>query len=363
MKTVTVRTDEITEEISKLFDYKFDGTTKFDPPQISQIDRATVLRDFSIGLIVGPSGSGKSTLLKEFGHEVEPQWNSDQAIASHFNSAEEAQERLGAVGFNSIPSWLRPFHVLSNGEQFRARLARQLASNIVVDEFTSVIDRDVAKSCSNAVHRYIHKQGLKKVVFASCHYDIIEWLRPDWVFDTQTGQMTTRRLERPSIVLEILPCSTEAWVLFRDHHYLSGDISKSARNWIVAWKDRPVGFLSSIAMPSGTLKKAWRGHRTVVLPEFQGLGIGARMSEALGDMHLQEGKRFFTKTAHPRLGEYRNNSDLWSPTSKNGISRSDYKLEKPSGYTGKFSREHLEKHADRVCYSHEYIGKRKGIHK
>ena len=352
----TVRQDDITAEISKMFDYKFDGTTEFVPPTISPIDRETTLKDFSIGLIVGPSGSGKSTLLKEFGFEKEPEWNPDQCVASHFENAKQAQERLGAVGFNSIPSWLRPYHVLSNGEQFRARLARQLDNDVVVDEFTSVIDRDVAKSCSNAVHRYIHIKGLKNIVFSSCHYDIIEWMRPDWVFDTQTGKMSTRRLERPAIVLELLPCSTEAWSLFGDHHYLDGNINKGSRCWIVTWNNRPVGFLSSLAMPSGTLNKAWRGHRTVVLPEFQGLGIGARMTEALGELHLREGKRFFTKTAHPRLGEYRNASKLWVPTSKNGISRSDYKHPNDSGYSRKMPQEYLDKHADRVCYSHEYIG-------
>lgn len=356
--------DEITAEISKIFDYKFDGTTEFVPPSIGMIDKETTLKDFNIGLIVGPSGSGKSTMLKDFGVEVDPQWDPDLCVASHFENVKQAQERLGAVGFNSIPSWLRPYHVLSNGEQFRARLARQLDNNVVVDEFTSVIDRDVAKSCSNAIHRYIHANGLKNIVFSSCHYDIIEWLRPDWVFDTQTGKLTTRRFERPAIVLEILPCSTKAWSLFSDHHYLDGDINKSSRSWIVTWNNRPVGFLSSLAMPSGSLKNAWRGHRTVVLPEFQGLGIGARMTEALGEMHIREGKRFFTKTAHPRLGEYRNASDLWRSTSKNGILRNDYKhistdgLPNPrgAGYSRKFTKEYLAKHADRVCYSHEYIG-------
>lgn len=356
MKT-SVKQDDITKEISKIFDFEFDGTTEFIPHEISAIDKASTLNDFSIGLIVGPSGSGKTTLLKEFGEEVLPEWDPELSVASHFEDAEDAQERLGAVGFNSIPSWLRPYHCLSNGEQFRARLARQLNSNIVIDEFTSVIDRDVAKSASNAINRFIHKNNFKNVVFCSCHYDIIEWLRPDWIFDTQTGVMSVGRSERPNIELELLPCKTDAWTLFRDHHYLTGDINKSARCWIVTWGSNVVGFLSSIAMPSGTLKNAWRGHRTVVLPEFQGLGIGTKMSDALGEMHIMEGKRFFTKTAHPRLGSYRENSDKWKPTSKNRVHRPDYRIETGKTFGEKYSKEHLEKHADRVCFSHEYVGK------
>jgi energy-coupling factor transporter ATP-binding protein EcfA2 len=352
---VTVERDGITDEISRIFDYEFDGTSTFHPHEINSIDRETTLKDFGIGLIVGPSGSGKTTLLKEFGEEKEPYWFDNKSIASHFDDIDDVQDRLGAVGFNSVPSWMRPYHVLSNGEQFRARLARQLDSNIVVDEFTSVIDRDVAKSCSNAVSRYVKRNNLKNIVFSSCHYDIIEWLQPDWVFDTQTGRLTTGRCQRPEIVLEVLPCTTKAWTQFSDHHYLDGDIHKGSNCWVTIWNGRLVGFLSALSMPSGTLKNAWRGHRTVVLPEFQGLGIGARMTEALGEIHLAEGKRFYTKTAHPRLGCYRNKSAKWRSTSKNGISRPDYISDRVK--TDKGQSFDTLRHAHRVCYSHEYIGK------
>jgi ABC-type ATPase with predicted acetyltransferase domain len=49
---------------------------------------------------------------------------------------------------NSVPSWYKPYQVLSNGEKFRADLARKLKSNTVIDEFTSVVDRTVAKAAS-----------------------------------------------------------------------------------------------------------------------------------------------------------------------------------------------------------------------
>src|SRR5210317_1291559 len=95
-----VQTDEITKELSRAFDYEFDGVTEFTPPQISALDRTSSIDDdYSIGLIVCPSGSGKSTLLKEFGEEEQIEWNSNQAVCSHFNSAEDARERLSAVGF------------------------------------------------------------------------------------------------------------------------------------------------------------------------------------------------------------------------------------------------------------------------
>ena len=146
--TSKVEIDDIVAEISNVFDYEFDGTSEFQP-----WSKPKVPEDFGIGLIVGGSGSGKSTLLKQFGSETTVEWNSNKAVASHFDTSEDAQDKLAAVGFNSIGDWVKPYHVLSNGQQFRADLARRLTDNAIIDEFTSVVDRNVAKSCSVALRR------------------------------------------------------------------------------------------------------------------------------------------------------------------------------------------------------------------
>ena len=342
-----VQTDVITDELSKIFDYQFTGTTTFVPPTLPILPAT-----YGIGLIVGPSGTGKSTLLRQFGHEETIVWDSLRAVCSHFATAIDARIRLSAVGLNSIPAWMRPYHLLSTGEKFRADLARRIKTGAVIDEFTSVVDRNVAKSCACSIRRYVDEFDLRNLVIASCHYDIVAWLQPDWVFDTSSGMLTARGLERrPEIILEMLPCSIKAWSMFRDHHYLDGNINKSARCWMVTWNETPIGFSSAIAFPNGNLKNAWRGHRTVVLPDYQGLGLGVRISDATAELFIQQGCRYFSKTAHPRMGEYRNRSPLWKPTSKNGQMRGDYC---PSRKTKE--DKHKMKHAFRRCYSHEYIG-------
>ena len=53
---------------------------------------------------------------------------------------------------------------------------------VVIDEFTSVVNRDAAKSMSFALQRYARKNGLRLVV-ASCHFDVVDWLQPDYVFN------------------------------------------------------------------------------------------------------------------------------------------------------------------------------------
>jgi hypothetical protein len=117
IKEVLVSKVDITDidaSIYKNFDFDFDGSTSFEVPMMPRIDE-----EFSIGVIFGSSGSGKSTLLKRFGEDKELEWNPNNSVASHFDSEEDAIARLSAVGLNTVPSWAKPRHVLSNGEGFR----------------------------------------------------------------------------------------------------------------------------------------------------------------------------------------------------------------------------------------------------
>lgn len=182
--TSSVEKDAFIEASEKAFDCIFDGTSKFYPWELP-IGLPT---DFKLGVIVGSSGSGKSTLLKKFGKEDEPIWEHYLPIISHFESPDEAINKMGAVGLNTIPSWYKPYKVLSNGEKFRADVARKLKSNTVIDEFSSVVDRNVAKAASVSLSRYIKNNDVKNIVLATCHRDILEWLEPDWVIDTDAGE-------------------------------------------------------------------------------------------------------------------------------------------------------------------------------
>ena len=58
---------------------------------------------------------------------------------------------------------------------------------IVFDEFTSVVNREVAKTGSFAISKAV-RATKKKFVAVSCHRDVFEWLEPDWVYDTDCKQ-------------------------------------------------------------------------------------------------------------------------------------------------------------------------------
>jgi GNAT superfamily N-acetyltransferase len=338
-----VQMDELLEEVIRPFDYKTEGVEKFYPFKIP----TGIPTDYGIGVIVGASGTGKSTLLKEFGTAEIVGWHPKKAIASHFKSPEDAIERLSAAGLMSVPEWAKPFQALSNGQQFRATLARSLDSGAVLDEFTSVVDRNVAKAASTAMARYVRRNAIKQITIATCHRDVLEFLEPDWVIDTDRGEWTSGRyLQRPELVLEIYPCSNSIWSYFAKHHYLSESLNKASHNYLAMWEGKVVGFSSVMAYPSGTVKAAFREHRLVVHPDYQGFGFGPRISEVVANHYIENAKRFFSKTSHPRLGEYRDNSTKWKPTSKNHMRRTD----------GKSKTTRWELNNQRWSYSHEFVG-------
>lgn len=149
---------------------------------------------WNIGIIFGGSGTGKTTIAKEvFGDCYTTEHKYTQAsVVDDMPKAnmKDIEKMFYAVGFGSVPSWLKPYSVLSNGEKMRVDLARALLENNLVcfDEFTSVVDRQVAQTMCIATNKAI-KRTNKQFVAITCHKDVLEWLDADWIFDTNTMKM------------------------------------------------------------------------------------------------------------------------------------------------------------------------------
>ena len=337
------------------------------------VELPDLTEDWRIGLIVGPSGSGKTTVARHaFGDSFyHPRvWPRDRAVIDCFPNqcgTKQIIRTLSAVGFSSPPSWLKPYHVLSNGERFRCDLARALLGTgtrregqrdlrtkgrsekpdassspsspgpsvpsslplTVFDEFTSVVDRTVAKIGSAAASKAIRRGHVAtRFVAVTCHYDVSRWLEPDWVLDMSGPSLHRGRVRRPPIRLRITRAGRHDWKIFERHHYLTSTLHKAARCFIGRVDGMPAAFTAVLPFPHPT-RPGWREHRTVCLPDFQGVGIGAAMSEFVASLFVATGKPYFSTTGHPAMIHHRARSSLWRMHRPPGI----------VGRAGKSSRE------------------------
>lgn len=316
-----------TARVRGMFDLPSSQAREFSLRIEADID---ALPDWRIGVITGASGSGKSTLARRLFPQVigpgDLAWSSDRAILDDFREdlpIEEITSALISVGFSSMPNWRCPYPVLSFGERFRADAARSIceaspAVPLVLDEFTSVVDRIVARICSLAVARTM-RQRQTRFVAVTCHRDIIPWLQPDWVLD-----LDIRRLlhggdipPRPRIELRIYPAKHDAWAGFHRFHYLTADLSPAARCFVVSIRledipgeERAAAFFAIV--PAMGLKGWDRSHRLVVLPDFQGIGIGTRFQAEIGEwLWLAKRRRLRATGSGPALTSHRNRSPAW----------------------------------------------------
>ncbi len=286
---------------------------------------------WQVGVVVGPSGSGKTSIgARVFGPRAlwRPRWPKDAPIidaiapAAAFDTVPAA---LSAVGLGSVPAWLRPYQVLSNGEQFRADLARLIAERprqAVVDEFSSVVDRQIAQVGAMAFAK-AWRRGPGQAVLLSCHYDVLDWIEPDWIFDTATGAferaVAGRRLRRrPAIEFDLWETDRRHWPAFEPHHYLKLPAMIAATYYVATVGDQLVAHVAVSTRPG--LVEA-RACRLVVMPEWQGAGIGLRFLQAVCERwrrgENQHGIKVPTlfHTSHPGLCAALRRDPRWTQVS------------------------------------------------
>jgi GNAT superfamily N-acetyltransferase len=290
------------------------------------IDLPLYQKPWNVGLVVGPSGCGKSTLARQ----CWPGALDHAAVLSRFGGGSvvdafpegmpiaEIVVLLSAVGFASPPQWLLPFSALSTGQQFRAGLALLVAMAapgrlILSDEFTSAVDRTVARIGAHAMAKAVRMRRLHFIAL-TCHEDVEPWLQPDWVCRPAESLFSWRLLRRrPAIALDVVRCQASAWRLFAEHHYLSHAHNPRAVCFLASWQSRPVAFTSWLPL-LGRGRPGRREHRTVTLPDYQGAGIGNALSAFIAGLWKALGLRAVSTTTHPALIASRRHSPLWRIT-------------------------------------------------
>ena len=267
---------------------------------------------WQIGLIVGKSGTGKTTIAKQLfpdSYITNYEYQSETVLDDMPKecNVEQITSAFNSVGFSSPPSWLKPYSVLSNGQKMRVDLARAILEEqkfFVFDEFTSVVDRNVAQIGSFAMQKAIRKTD-KQFIAVTCHFDVQDWLLPDWIFNTDT--MTFQNFEgqkknRPEIKFEIFHYGDKSiWKMFAKHHYLSHQHNNAANVFLGIINGQLAGFLSVLHFPHPTAKNLKKVHRLVILPDYQGAGFGIKFLNEIGKIYKKQKDRFTIVTSAPSL--------------------------------------------------------------
>lgn len=248
--------------------------------------------DFKIGLIIGASGSGKTTFAKNvFGNDCfNNNIDEKKCVLDQFDEKytyEQRAEILNSIGLTSVPCWIRPVNTLSNGQKTRAEIALTIASNkklTIIDEWTSVVDRTVAKVMSHCVQKNYDKNG-KQIILLSCHYDVVEWLNPCWIIDCNKQTFEDRRSLRQEfkrtnkIKFDVKQTNGSEWKYFSKYHYLSEKLPVGKLyHYGLFHNDNQVGYVCfANYVPKLPHKKiAYHFNRLVIHPDYVGFGLGIK---------------------------------------------------------------------------------------
>lgn len=281
---------------------------------------------WNVGVVVGASGTGKTTITTEVFKDFKLfdgfEWDNNKTIIDNFDvkyTPKEVTEILSKVGFSSPPDWLKPFNVLSNGQKMRVELAKLILENdepVMYDEFTSVVDRQVAQVGSYAIQKYVRKQD-KQFIAVSCHYDILDWLEPDWVYDVNKNEfIKDYRYQRPEIKINIRKADQSEWKIFKNYHYLSAEHNSAAHRFIAEINDEIVAWCSVLHFPHPKVKNMKKIHRVVVLPDYQGIGVGNVFLNEIAKLYKEQKQRVTITTSTPVFINSLQKSKDWIMTRK-----------------------------------------------
>lgn len=241
----------------------------------------------------------------------------------------------------------------------RCDIARAMLENkdmFVFDEFTSVVDRNVAQVSSLAIQKAI-RRNKRKFIAVTCHYDVQDWLMPDWVFNTDDMTFRTispeeQKKNRPSIKLNIYETKQKEyyWRIFRKHHYLSHSFNKAASVYVAECNGDVCAICALLPFPHPKKKNVYKFHRSVVLPDFQGVGIGGVFGTHLAELYKNRGKTTISTTSNPAMIQAMRKNKKWVMTRKGRTSS--------GGCSGKIQNKNIKGSTStaRITCSFEYVG-------
>jgi GNAT superfamily N-acetyltransferase len=99
--------------------------------------------------------------------------------------------------------------------------------------------------------------------------------------------------------------------MFRHYHYLAGSLPPTAGCYTAVYKDKPITFIAVIQVRMRS--RYYRVSRLVVLPDYQGIGVGKRLLNFIAELYTSQTKiPFYILTSNPQI--IRGNMANWQLT-------------------------------------------------
>jgi hypothetical protein len=151
--------------------------------------------------------------------------------------------------------------------------------------------------------------------------------------------VTVEPNDEPAVILSPITSGYKqtVWEQFRPFHYMKDSFNKAARCFRATIDGQDIGFAAAITQPSGTLKNAYRAHKTVIMlpedhPDY--LRFWSAVSDAQAKYFVAQGCRYFAQTPKKYSG-YRDLPESgWIPTTKNGRGRCEQNGNTSHEYVG-----------------------------
>ncbi len=178
-------------------------------------DLVVPLRPGRILLVTGPSGTGKSAILRCIAGQLasraiqvgQGQPHNRSAIVDQVapdRPLAEAISILTVCGLGEPRLWLRRYSDLSDGEQFRVKLAMAMGaaaarphSVLLVDEFCAILHRRLACAMAFNLRKMVSVNHLC-LIAATTHDDLAADLQPDLLLRTG-GDQPTLEVRSPAV--------------------------------------------------------------------------------------------------------------------------------------------------------------------
>ena len=250
----------------------------------------------------------------------------------------------------------------SSAEDERNRIATTMGNDIGIDEFGSF--QQISRE--NFAHWFmdmVEEKKLERISVTTLDLNVARVLlsrgarvwdvfRSRWLQAAESSSssasfsLSTQMIQMHKQHYKIIEVNGEDWwhYHFGRYHYMEhqgdgnihGGFNNVARTFLLLNEDVAIGLCATLpGMGIYQLGSVVREHRTVILPPYQGMGIGQTFVKVIAENYMRSGIGFFSRTKHPALVDVRNRDAKWR-TIQNTAGKRD-----SSG---------------NVAYSHFYVG-------